>query len=135
MCAMNSTRSHWNEDFAEAAGVAKPISTGSGGSGYVRDYRGSWVDCEPPQKTSGSERTVLQATWIYKLGKNNLGNLDCQVGRDLVPSTCISKLNHELLGDEPLENLETWIHVSLYKHARILARKCTNFAPTNGFVM
>jgi hypothetical protein len=115
VCATNATTSSRNEDFAEVVDVAKPISTGPCGSGYIREYRGKIADLR--RKEVAQKKTVRQATWIYKLGKKNLGNFDCQVGRDLVPETLISKLNHDLLGDEPLENLETWIHVFLYKHA------------------
>ena len=106
VCATNATTSSRNEDFAEVVDVAKPISTGPCGSGYIREYHGKIAD---RRKQAAQKRTVRQATWIYKLGKKNLGNFDCQVGRDLVPETLISKLNHDLLGDEPLENLDTWM--------------------------
>jgi hypothetical protein len=77
MCAMNSARSYWNEDFAEAAGVAKPISTGPGGSEYVREYRGKIADlrrkqaapkeqcCKKPGFTNLAKR--ISETWIAKL--------------------------------------------------------------------
>ena len=56
-------------------------------------------------------------TWI-----KNLGNFDVHLGRELVPQNGTSKLNHELLGDGPLENLDTWINVFLYKHGLRLHR-------------
>ena len=62
----------------------------------------------------GCEKCVLQATWIYKLGDQNLENFDCHLGRELVPQNRISKLNHELLDYGPWENLD-WIELFLYK--------------------
>ena len=69
--------------FAEVAKVAKPIFTGPIGSGYVMEYRANAADLR--KKKNGCEECVLQATWIYKLGCQNLGNFDCHLGRELVP--------------------------------------------------
>jgi hypothetical protein len=55
-----------NEDFAEAAEVAKPISTGPVGSGHLREYRAKIWDLR--KRRGALKRTVLQETWIYKLG-------------------------------------------------------------------
>jgi hypothetical protein len=69
MCAIlvySTTPAYQNEDFAEAAKVAKPLSTGPGGSGYVREYRRKIADLR--RKQAALKRTVLQETWIYKLG-------------------------------------------------------------------
>jgi hypothetical protein len=53
--------------FAEAAEVAKPISTGPGGSaGNVREYRAQIRYLR--KRRAALKRTVLQETWIYKLG-------------------------------------------------------------------
>jgi hypothetical protein len=98
MCVVkNST--FWcqeNEDFAEAAKVANPISLDL----LVVPTSGNIVQrLQTSAKTNAPEKRVLQATWIYKLGYQDLGNFDCQLGRELVPSTPTSKLNHELLGD------------------------------------
>jgi hypothetical protein len=55
--------------FAEAAEVAKPISTGPGGSaGNVREYRAQIRYMYLRKRRAALKRTVLQETWIYKLG-------------------------------------------------------------------
>ncbi len=55
-----------NEDFAEAVEDAKPISTGRVGSGHVREYRAKIRYLR--KRRAALQRTVLQKTWIYKLG-------------------------------------------------------------------
>ena len=114
-CELNNTWYRPKRRFCGGWRRCKPISTGSVGSGHVREYRAKIRDLR--KRRAALKRTVLQETWIYKTWIKNLGNFDCQVGREVVPQTPISKLNHELLGDEPLENLDTWIEYFLYKHA------------------